>query len=65
MQAQAVSRGYMQGPRREIHVPLPPPPTITSANQQLLQITGPPTIGGDFTKTKGSSNDNPKGQIVE
>jgi hypothetical protein len=30
--AEAVNRGYVKGPRIKVHVPLLPPPPITSAN---------------------------------
>ena len=36
-----------------MHVPLPPPPTITSVNQHQLQITGPSNTD-DFTTTRGA-----------
>ena len=52
-QAEAVSRGYAQGPRSEVHVPFPPPPAITSANQHQLQIAGPSNTD-DFTTTRGA-----------
>jgi hypothetical protein len=52
--ADAVSRGYVQGPRSEVHVPLPPPPAITSANQHQLQIAGAPDANKDFTPTRGA-----------
>jgi hypothetical protein len=53
-QAEAISRGFVQGPRSEIHVPLPPPPAINDTNQRQLQIAGPSNTGSDFTKTKGA-----------
>jgi hypothetical protein len=41
-QAEAVSRGYAQGPRSEVHVLLPPPPpTITNGNQRQLHYRSP------------------------
>jgi hypothetical protein len=52
--AEAVNRGYVQGPRSEVHVPLPPPPAITSANQHQLQIAGPSGANDDFTSTRGA-----------
>jgi hypothetical protein len=54
-QAEAVSRGYAQGLRSEVHVPPPPPSAITSGNQQSqLQIMGPPNASGGYTQPKGS-----------
>jgi hypothetical protein len=49
---QAANRGYVQGPRSEIH--LPPPPAITSANQHQLQLAAPPGNDGDFIDTTGA-----------
>lgn len=46
---QEASRGYMQGPKSEIH--LPPPPAVTSANQHQLQLAAPPSSNGDFIDT--------------
>jgi hypothetical protein len=53
-QAEAVRRGYIQGPRSEVHVPSPPPPTITSADQHLFQIAAPPATNDGFTNTRGA-----------
>jgi hypothetical protein len=51
--ADAVSRGYVQGPRSEVHVPIPPPPAIASENQHQLQISRAPNANKDFTPTRG------------
>lgn len=55
-QAEALNRGYAQGPRSEVHVPPPPPPAaITNGNHQnQLQIEGPSNVNSGFTKPRGS-----------
>ena len=49
---QAANRGYVQGPRSEIH--LPPPPAITSSNQHQLQLAAPPGNNDGFIDTTGA-----------
>ena len=60
-QTEAIRGGYAQGPRSEVHVPLPPPPAITSANQHQLQIAGPSNTD-DFTTTRGAVSKIQKGR---
>jgi hypothetical protein len=52
--AQAANKGYVQGPRSEIHAPLPPPPAITSVNRHQLQLVAPPGNKDDFINTRGA-----------
>ena len=49
-QTQAVQRGFVGGPRSEIHVPLPPPPAITNGSQATqLQIEAANNQSGGYT----------------
>jgi hypothetical protein len=43
-----VNRGFVNGPRSEVHLPPPPPPpAFPNSNQQnVLQITGPNNTNG-------------------
>ena len=52
-QTEAVNRGFVNGPRSEVH--LPPPPALTSGVQpSVLQITGPSNQNDRYTPSKGA-----------
>jgi hypothetical protein len=56
-QVEAVNRGFVNGPRSEVHLPPPPPPppAFPNSNQQnVLQITGPSNTNGGYTQSKGA-----------
>src|SRR3954462_6529852 len=52
-QAEAVSRGYAQGPRSKVHVPPPPPQANTNGvRHNQLQIVGPTNTHVGYTQPR-------------